>query len=426
MHAKKLPNYIPRSYQIIPRSWTFLSRCSTASGEVVWVDLEPIKGTQKLYQHCVSFTTQAEELLNLLKYDTLAQEQYAAKLIEMSSLPHNSNGFGRDLTKSASILYQSYQLTLKTRADLHTAKAGRLKRFAQKIYEFTEAQSFVAKLYDQIEVLWKDLSLKRHEVLSLQWEYWEKSKLIKKENPPSSDSVPLMELMITVGNAEYTVKDFNNLLLRLQRQVSSSTVTFLLKSFRNCYLGSDLLEFCKTLNYSDEDAKSLLTGLITLAFLKPIPNRFGYSQGTQYYQWNKIAQKAENEPEYIQLQREADDLDFHLRKMVAEAEQDRLNLVLLMTDFNQNSVKQITAYYEILKKTFETLVMTESDTAVAVKGILDSFAPCLETLDALKEVQKIAEIDKTGFRTIPRICYRNFNDGYHGVFCSNVDLWCRY
>lgn len=62
----------------------------------------------------------------------------------------------------------------------------------------------------------------------------------------STDTLPPMDIMQKFGTTDMTVNQFNNLVLKLQHEVNSVDHRTIIGTYKDCYLGEELVSYLKT------------------------------------------------------------------------------------------------------------------------------------------------------------------------------------
>ncbi|KAJ3160803.1 hypothetical protein HDU86_008163 [Geranomyces michiganensis] len=368
--------------------------------------------------------TELDELGQFIKQRIAAEEAYASKLSDAVKSKPRSDGFGRDEGLVAQIFNNAKEeLSKLTFAHKQTAlnltsNLTALTGFGDKIRKRASTQK------DRIDSLSKTLSGQRTELQNAVEEYHRKSREADAEEAKSgihdgdisTGDVEVMDVMINVGAWIFTVEDFNTLLSRLQRDVPTQDIRSIWGTTKDCVLGKDVAEMIRNyLRTDDETAQSVFAYLTAENFLRPtsrvsVTSLTSSATGAtanpnQTYVWKRLA--IETEPAHRRVRREAERAEHNYRKCVAAAEESRSNLELAVWEYLRDSQEDERDRINLIKRTLAGMNAAEEIGEAARRATKANQAVYLETLDADREVEIVAERLRTGTVRVPPIIYRS-------------------
>lgn len=207
------------------------------------------------------------------------------------------------------------------------------------------------------------------------------------------------------------------MLVKLQQEVPLLEVNSILGSWKDCQLGEDLIIFLQVeFGYSEMESKAFLNYLLSNNYLKPIPGSFAsYNPFKKHFHWVKFTLESDNEAFHIKMQREADRMEWEFSRKVKAAESVRLKLDLSMREYTNLIQEFFFDHFKNMKETLQACMQLEALPNRAIKDLATNVSNFIEFIDPEKELNKIVEIEKTGFQPLQTLCYRSFSGRYYGV-----------
>ncbi|KAJ3172118.1 hypothetical protein HDU88_006932 [Geranomyces variabilis] len=386
---------------------------------------DPTAGVHLLHSHHQMGLVELEELASFIKQRISAEEAYASKLSDAVKQKHRSDGFGGDEGLVAQIFGNAKEELSKLtfahkQTALHlTSHLAALSGFGDKTRKRASTQK------DRIDALSKTLSGQRTELQSAVEDYHRKSREADVEEAKSgihdgdisAGDVEVMDVMINVGAWIFTVEDFNTLLSRIQREVPYQDIRSIWGTTKDCVLGKDVVEMIRNYLRTDEEtAQSVFAYLTSENFLRPtsrvsVTSLTSSATGAaaspnQTYAWKRLA--IETEPAHRRVRREAERAEHAYRKCVAAAEESRANLELAVWEYLRDSQEDERDRIDLIKRTLTGMNAAEEIGEAARRATKANQAVYLETLDADREVEIVAERLRTGTVRVPPIIYRSY------------------
>nr|KAJ3422028.1 hypothetical protein HK105_001474 [Polyrhizophydium stewartii] len=388
----------------------------------------PSLGVTKLHARLLADLAQVDELLAFVNQRVAAEEQYAARLAEIGRMPLRSDTAADD--SLVTNIFQTYRHEMAPLASAHQSIADKLSQVVvAPLQRFSdEARRICQPKKDQIDATQKRLDACLAQSQALQQQYIEKSNLAlaetkKYETSPLSEDVPTMDVMINMGSRAMTIDEFNDFVLRMQREIEPQDVRSLLGTYKDCYMGDDMLRFVRTkLHIPDADALSFLNDLLNNNFIKPISGRFSHFVPSLQYQWKRVALEVDNEPVHRKAIRDAERAEYEYKKAVVQVEKNRQALDVALSEYMGIAQTLMLERIRTIKDVLVMCVEFERTPTHAIRVVQERLMVFLETLEPEKEIQVLVERDRTGVRMSAPHLFRDFRKGpSNAVFGLSLD-----
>ncbi|XJO78482.1 hypothetical protein BDV3_002917 [Batrachochytrium dendrobatidis] len=389
----------------------------------------PILGVSKLHARLVADIVQVEELLSFFQQRIAAEEYYANRLADLARKPLRPDGFGQDDSLIANI-FCTYQQEMHSLSNSHQDVASKISKVLLPLKQFNEdARKICFPKMDSIDALAKQYHAALAQVQTLRQLYKQKSieaaeKTTRFNESPICGDMPVMEIMINVGLRSLTVSEFNDFIAEIQRDVKCTDVGSILGAYKSCYLGTDMLHYVKTKCRLDEnDALAFFNDLHSSGFIRAINGRFATFVPSLNYQWKRSVYEVTNEVPHRKAIREAEKSEREYKKSIMQVETLRQSLDILSAEFMDIIQKILSERIRTIKDVLSTCAETEKIPVHIIRGIQERLFLFLETLDADKETQVLAERDRTGVRpSIPHLFERYLQGPNDVIFGLDLDV----
>ena len=305
---------------------------------------------------------------------------------------------------------------MATLGNSHKKMADDLAQLLAPVHAFLEEhkKTFSVKK-EAIDSLAKSLEKQKTDAVSAQQAYIKKCQTADDEekehdnNQKDEQGPPPMDVMIVMGPLEITVEEFNNSLLRMQKDIPVEDVKSFLGTHKDCFSGQSLLSYSMaSFTLDEESATRFITDLISQSYVQPtsISSKFN---PTSMYKWKKMF--LDSEPLYKRARREADVADLEYQKSITAAEKTRIQLEKQSVDFMNGVEFILKSRVSLLKSGFLQALSLEKSILPTREGMQSRVQIFLESLDPEKELQVIIEQERTGVQRIKPFVYKNFYQG---------------
>jgi hypothetical protein len=157
--------------------------------------------------------------------------------------------------------------------------------------------------------------------------------------------------------------------------------------------------------------------LIHQGFLRAVNGRGTKFATNVLYQWRKTAMEIQNEPTHKKAQKDADRSDMEYKRAVRTCEQTRLLFEAATVDYAHSLQTVMQSRIRLMKESIMACLKAETLSVPGLNHIQDKALLFLESLDAERELQTMADRDRTGCRPIPPIIYRKYGSGTSEGVC---------
>ncbi|KAJ3328306.1 hypothetical protein HDU76_010194 [Blyttiomyces sp. JEL0837] len=393
-----------------------------------------------------------EELQAFFRERMVTEDAYASRLAELSQ------GRSRSIDGSNSLISQIYGTMKDETANIslaHKRMADSLTTTLKNLTRFTEEHKRLSSIQrDTIDTTSRKLEKHRNEVDVAKKEAASKWKIALDEEvkfdlelaegggDKGGGVLMTMDVMMSFADQALTVHEFNSLISKMEQDLPTQDVKYLLGTHKDCISSDDMIKFLTT-RLSIDESKAIHFGneLVNQGFLKPISggvsgininamtgmSSMGMSSGGhkpfasgQFYQWKRLS--FDNEPAHKRTRREAERAEFEYKKLVKVAEATRQSLEAQCVEYMKSIETTQRDRLATARKALDDYIQSERGHVPTTINACDRIGVFLETLSADREVQVMAERDRTGnARLLPLIYVPQIPLGIAGGISSSVD-----
>ncbi|KAJ3215002.1 hypothetical protein HDU67_000955 [Dinochytrium kinnereticum] len=355
-----------------------------------------------------------EDLQAIIRERLITEENYANRLQVISKSKPKT---GEDSTTLLSQIFSSVRRETAHIAESHRNMALNLGRLLRALQVFMdENRKLSAMKKEGIENGAKRLERYRVDVdtakrdsvtrwnVALAEEKKHDQELATSGNANQQEEVlEPMDVMMVVGEQGFTAHEFNNFLTKMQQEIPSQDVRSILGTYKSCIQSEDIINYVKArLRVEGHGALLFCNDLVSQSFLKPVGRYTKFLPGQQY-QWRRLA--VENEPPHKKAFREAEQMEHSYRILVKAAESARGSLESDCTEFMKAVESAQRQRLSLAKEVLSSYITFERAVLPATTASCDRIEIFLETLSPEREVQVMAERDRTGNSRLHPVIY---------------------
>jgi hypothetical protein len=168
--------------------------------------------------------------------------------------------------------------------------------------------------------------------------------------------------------------------------------------------------------YTEIEATSFLNYIIANYYIKPISGSFGtYSPLKQHFHWHKFSLESANEPTHLKSRRELERLDYELSRKIRTIESIRIKFHSAMQDFMSNVEDFLIEYTKNMKSTLQACMQLEALPQRAIQDLGKSISSFVDSINIEKELNKISDVEITGFKPLSTNVHKSFTGVYSCV-----------
>ncbi|KAJ3242118.1 hypothetical protein HDU81_007872 [Chytriomyces hyalinus] len=396
--------------------------------EVFWgPSNDPLLGVKKLHDNYQYGVSELEEILNLVQQRMMTEEYYANRLQELASVrvANNAKNDARQKDESNSMLHQvlvtmrqEATIISSTHRHMHDTLSrtySSLKRFLDDHRKLSQTRKDAidssAKRFDAVRT---DANDKRKDAAA-KWAKAREADAVYKQgllNATTLAPAGSMDVLVNFGEQEFTVVEFNNLVSNMERDIPKIDVKSILGTYKAVVAGSSILKYLTTVGtqhrtslQSVDSATAFLSALISQNFLKSIAlrNSNKLSISDQQYQWKKTS--LDNEPAHTKTRRDAERAEMDYRNAVRIAEDARASLESSCVEHMRAIQVALLERLSLARTVISSYIDSEQSCVSPISQSVERFNVLLEMFSAERQVQAMAERDRTGNARLQPIVY---------------------
>ncbi|KAJ3395138.1 hypothetical protein HDU84_002712 [Entophlyctis sp. JEL0112] len=402
--------------------------------EVFWGPTsDPLLGIKKLHENFQDGIAELEEILHFVSVRMMTEEYYANRLQELAvirtlsssrKVSSLSTGIVQDATSNSPLhqVLQSLRQEATIASATHRHMHDTLSRTHMSLTRFLDDhRRLSATRKDTIDAaarrytaLCADANSRKKEAAA-KWDAAvvasrDRARVTDSTNAESSAQPPKAVLMF--ANLEFALDEFNSLVSDLELNVPKKDIKSIIGTYKSVVIGSHILKYLTTTSsktkkplQSIETASNFLTALINQGFLKSIAirNSSKLSYAEQQYQWKKTA--LDNEPADTRTRREAERAEMEYRNAVDNAEEARVVLEAHCVEHMKTIQTALTERLTLTKTVLSSYIDSEHSCISPISQSVERLQILLEMFDAEKQVQTMAERDRTGNARLKPVGY---------------------
>ncbi|KAJ3126068.1 hypothetical protein HK101_005810, partial [Irineochytrium annulatum] len=229
----------------------------------------------------------------------------------------------------------------------------------------------------------------------------------------AEQTVETMDVLMSFGEQSFTAHEFNLFIANAQQDIPSQDVrSILLGTYKAVVAGEDVFNYVKArLRLDDNPAKLFCGDLVTQGFIKTIGRGSGFGTNQQY-QWKRTS--VDSEPPHLRASREAEQAEHNYRMLVKAAESARSALetecieprgLTYLAQFMRVVEIAQRKRLNLVKETVSSFITFDRSHIPYTVVSCDRISVILETLSPEREIQLMAERDRTGNARLPSFVY---------------------
>ncbi|KAI8610164.1 hypothetical protein BC830DRAFT_1147069 [Chytriomyces sp. MP71] len=397
--------------------------------EVFWgPSTDPLRGVKKLHENYQYGVSELEEILNFVNQRMMTEEYYASRLQELAAVRVKPTKKGeespieRDETNSVLhqvlvTLRQEATIISSTHRHMHDTLSrtySSLKRFLDEHRKLSQSRKDVIdSATKRYETLRTDAVQKRKEA-SQKWALARDADQKYKADIVASTDLKIgsMDVLVSFGDQEFTVVEFNNLVSNMERDVPKMDVKSIIGTYKSVVSGASVLKYLTTEGakhrgslQSIQSATAFLTALVSQNFLKSIAlrNSNKLSVADQQYQWKKTS--LDNEPAHTKTRRDAERSEMDYRNACNLAEDARATLETNCVEHMKTVQVALLERLTLARTVISSYIDSEQSCISPITQSVDRFSVLLEMFSAERQVQAMAERDRTGNARLAPVVY---------------------
>ncbi|KAJ3094384.1 hypothetical protein HK100_006153 [Physocladia obscura] len=384
--------------------------------------------------------SELEEILHFVSVRMQTEEYYANRLQDLAALrlppqkpsssiisDETSNSLLaetlRTLRQEATVLSSTHRHIHDT---LHRTHAS-LKKFLEDHRRLSQARKDVvdtaAKRYHSLS---EDVKIRRQDA-SVKWEIARVADEQYRKNILSDVSSaaatseggditasdqPGGAGELIFGELQFTIFEFNSLVADMEMHIPKQDIKSIIGTYKSVVTGASVLKYLITTGaklrkslQSIESAQTFFNALINQGFLKSIAirnsNKLPLSE--QQFQWKKTS--LDNEPAHTKTRRDAERAEFEYKSAVKLAEEARVILEAHCIEHMKTIQVALLERLTLAKTVISSYSDSEQSCVSPITQSVERFQILLETFNPEKQVQAMAERDRTGNARLKPIVY---------------------
>ena len=378
----------------------------------------PAAGVKKLESIILEKLGELQSLVQIIKYRAKCDENYASELMK-SKIDQN--------TESQTTSTSRYWSELIVTAESRRTTSSLMNELCRPLDTYiSESKKQMSPQVDHICKGWEKYSKMLKVIQQLESSTRLKYKMLKDnvaesetkhEAPEELDPIKISEHM------SFSIEDFNDLIGQLQGEVKSEDVWHIFGNFKECYKGSDLLEYLQAKDWTENDGINFLEYLTSHGFIKAIKQDSTVVISASY-QWKRTVLDIPGDSHHT-LKSDAKKSAFKLKSAVRQMEKAKLDVEMAMKTFFEFAETSLINHISMIKETLSQLINMEGNNINALRKCIDNVSVYIETVDVARQIKSITEKDKTGYYPVPTFIPKKFlDDDQHPIFGVSLEEHC--
>ena len=382
---------------------------------------DPSAGVVKLQSIITEKLSELSSLIHLIKQRSKLEDSYATGLL-------NINFDHAPTIDNRMPSYLSYKLELDSVAENRLQTVKTMLQLNRQLEAYIEdCKRMLNPKVDYIRKGWDKYFKMLKEVQRLESQARLKFKMLKdSSNSDETDDGLMLEIdpIQISSDLTFNVEDFNELIGQMQAQIENEEVWHIFGNFKECYKGSDLLQFLNTNEWSEKDSVKFLEYLIRLNFLKQVKLDGNGFDNNAHYQWKRTVLDTPTGTRHS-IKSEANRAAAKVEKATRLMEKLKLDVEMAMNTFFEFAESALTEHITMIRETLLQMLTFDESNIQAVQKSIENVKVYLETIDSKRELKSITEKHKTGIFPVPTFVPETFGE-HTRIFGIALESHCEH
>lgn len=381
---------------------------------------DPILGVRTLNKKIEQGFDEVDEIISFIKKRINIEINYAYDLIELGE---SKSRIEEVMTDEGSSVYQAFLNLKKELIDYGKSRqsiSSALKEYAlNPLLKYQEDnRKYSQKQTNDIAELNNQLRKQKEELEITKADYFQNCEISEKYNnlrntigTPyySLDNIdfPALDVMYPIGPRNMTIEELNSLLLKMQHEIPSTTVTSWIGNYQ-AMAGEDIVRFImkRFLDMSKDDAIMAAQDLLKMGFIgtRSIGKQPFSFKGS--YVWKKTIM--EGEAPHKKAKRDVERADFVYKNAVQVVENTRCSLECEMYNYLVQMEDIEFQRINIIRNSISSLVKLDSKSVMVNQVLFEHNKLYLETIQPERDLNQVINQCRTGTTHIPVTIYESY------------------